>query len=70
MKSRENLQFPQSGNVRPKETARYLGIGLSTLYLYIKQKRIKPPIKHGERISVFDAEYVRELAKTGIGEVV
>jgi len=65
----QERQFPISGNVRPKASAEYLGIGLSTFYLYIKQGKIKPPIKHGERISVHNAEYIRSLAENGIGEV-
>ena len=61
--------FPQSGNIRPKDSAKYLSIGISTFYLYIKQGRIKPPTKHGARISVHSAEYIRELAENGIGEI-
>ena len=58
--------FPLSGNVRPKECAEYLGIGISTLWLWVKQKRIKKPTKHGSRVSVWSAEYIRELAQKGI----
>jgi len=38
--------FPVEGNVRAKQAALFLGIGLSTFWLMTKQKRIKKPIKH------------------------
>ena len=58
--------FPQSGNVRAKQSAQFLGIAQSTFWAWVKQGRIKKPTKHGARISVWDAEYIRELAKNGI----
>lgn len=60
--------FKLSGNVRPKECAEYLGIGISTFWLWVKQKRIKKPTKHGSRVSVWSAEYIRELAQNGVPE--
>ena len=69
MKNHEELEFPQSGNVRAKASAKYLSIGLSTFWLYIKQGKIKPPTKHGARISVWKAEYIRDLAENGVREV-
>jgi len=38
-------------NYRPKDAAKYLGVGLSTLWLYIKQGKIKA-IKISERVTV------------------
>lgn len=67
--NQEQYNFPEQGNIRPKESAKYLSIGISTFYLYIKQGRIKPPTKHGSRISVHSAEYIRKLAEDGIGEI-
>ena len=67
MKTQENLQFPQSGNVRAKQSAQYLSIGISTYWLWVKQGKIKQPKKHGARVSVWQAEYIRELAENGVG---
>lgn len=62
-------KFPKSGNVRAKQSAKYLSIGVSTWWLWVKQGRVRPPIKHGSRVSVWEAEYVRSLAKNGVPEV-
>ena len=69
MEAQENLQFPQSGNVRAKQSAQHLAIGISTFWLWVKQGKIKPPTKHGARISVWKAEYIRDLAENGVGGV-
>ena len=58
--------FLGSGNVRPGQAAKYLSIGLSTLWLYVKQGRIQKPLKLSTRISCFPAAYIRELAANGI----
>ena len=39
-------------NLRAKEACKYLGVGLSTLWLYAKQGKIKP-IKLSERVTIF-----------------
>ncbi len=70
MKTQENLQFPQSGNVRAKQAAQYLSIGISTFWLWVKQGKIKPPTKHGARVSVWKAEYIRSLADNGVSKEV
>jgi len=38
-------------HLRPKEAHKYLGIGLSTLWLYIKQDKIKA-IKLSDRVTI------------------
>ena len=38
--------------LRAKDAHKYLGIGMSTLWLYARQKKIKP-IKLSERVTVF-----------------
>ena len=58
--------FPRVGKVRVPQIAAYLGVGESTWWLYVKEGRVKPPVKYGARVSVWDAEYVRELADSGI----
>jgi len=63
-----HYQFPFSGNVRAKQSAQFLGIAQSTFWLWVKTGKIKKPKKHGARVSVWDATYIRELAKNGIGE--
>ncbi len=60
--------FPFEGKVRVKQAAPYLGVAVSTFWLYVKQGRIKPPMRYGARVSVWDAQYIRELAKHGIPE--
>ena len=58
--------FPNAGNVRANQCAAYLGIGLSTFWLYVEQGRVEKPLKYGKRVSVWDAGYIRELRTNGI----
>ena len=60
-------KFPHSGNVRAKQSAKFLSIGISTYWLWVRQGKIKPPTKHGARVSVWKAEYIRDLAENGVG---
>lgn len=60
--------FPREGRVRAKQIAGYLSIGLSTWWLYVRQRRVKQPTKFGRNVSVWDAAYVRQLAENGIPE--
>lgn len=62
--------FPLEGNVRVNKAHVFLGIGKSTFYLYVEQGRIKKPMQYSSRTSVWDAQYIRELAKNGIPEAV
>jgi len=39
-------------HLRPKEAHKYLGIGLSTLWLYVKQEKIKA-IKLSDKVTIF-----------------
>jgi predicted DNA-binding transcriptional regulator AlpA len=41
--------------LRPKELAEYLGIGLSTVWLYSKQGKIKR-IKMSQKVTLFNVE--------------
>lgn len=61
--------FPESGAVRAKQVAAFLGIGLSTLWSYASDKdgRIKKPTKLSPKISVWDAAYIRDIALNGFG---
>ena len=43
----ENIQ-----NMRAKEAHKYLGVGLSTLWLYVKQGKIKA-YKLSDRVTIF-----------------
>ena len=58
--------FPETGKVRVPQIAAHLGIGASTWWLYVNQGRVLPPVKFGARVSVWDAEYIRDLADKGI----
>ena len=42
-------------NFRAKDAAKYLGIGLSTIWLYAKQKKITA-IKLSDRVTIFKKE--------------
>lgn len=65
----QKKRFPLDGKVRAKEAAPFLGIAISSFWLYVKQGRIKQPMRYGARVSVWDAEYIRELANNGIPAV-
>ena len=58
--------FPTTGKVRVPQIAAFLGVGISTFWKYSDEGRIKPPTKYGARVSVWDAEYIRDLADKGI----
>jgi len=42
----------QIENMRAKEAHKYLGVGLSTLWLFVKQNKIRA-IKLSERVTIF-----------------
>lgn len=42
----------ENQNLRAKEACLYLGVGLSTLWLYAQQKKINP-IKLSQRVTIF-----------------
>lgn len=46
---------------RAKEVSEYLGIALSTVWLFAKQGKLTP-IKMSPRITVFDIEEIEKLA--------
>lgn len=45
--------------LRAKKLAEHLGIGLSTVWLYAKQGKIKP-IRLSERVTVFEVDEVEK----------
>lgn len=45
--------------MRAKQLAKYLGIGLSTIWLYAKQGKITP-LKISEGVTVFEVEKVEK----------
>ena len=53
--------FPKTGKVRATQIAARLGMGVSTWWLYVNEKRVQPPMKYGARVSVWNAEYINEL---------
>ena len=69
MKTEKSDIFPLEGSVRAKQSAKFLGIAKSTFWLWVSQGKIKKPTKHGSRVSVWDASYIRELAEHGVSEV-
>lgn len=58
--------FPVEGKVRVKQAAPFLGIAVSTFWLYVKQGRICRPMVFGPRVSVWEAAYIRDLARNGV----
>lgn len=60
--------FPTTGKTRAVQNAALLEMGVSTFWKYVKEGRIKRPMRFGARISVWDAEYIRHLAENGIPE--
>jgi len=46
---------------RAKEVSEYLGIALSTVWLFAKQGKLTP-IKMSPRVTVFDIEEIEKLA--------
>ena len=42
-------------NYRPKEAAKFLGVGLSTVWLYIKQNKLKAT-KLSDRVTIISKE--------------
>ena len=51
-------------NYRPKEAAEYLGIALSTIWLYAKQGRLHP-VKLSDRITIFKKSDLDHLIDQG-----
>jgi len=58
-----NEQFKHIKMMRAKQVSQYLGIGLSTVWLYAKQGKITP-IKLSERVTVFDIDEINKLFNT------
>ncbi|BAF73350.1 helix-turn-helix transcriptional regulator [Sulfurovum sp. NBC37-1] len=54
---------PRKQNYRAKEAAEYLGVALSTIWLYAKQGRLTP-IKLSPRITVFKKDELDNLGIT------
>ena len=47
-----HTETPTPQNLRAKEASKYLSIGLSTLWLYARQGKLKP-IKLSPRVTIF-----------------
>lgn len=54
-------------NYRARELAEYLGVGLSTVWLYSKQGKITP-IKISERVTVFSIDEVKKVFNLNNGK--
>lgn len=57
-----NQDFPNTGFTRAKQNAKFLGIGLSTWWLWVREGRTPKPIKLGARTTVWRAEDIHKLA--------
>lgn len=58
--------FPASGRVQRRWCAAYLGIAPSTFDWYVSQGRIAKGVKYSQRLRVWDASYIRQIADEGI----
>jgi len=58
-----NTQNQTPQNLRAKEASKYLSIGLSTLWLYAKQGKLKP-IKLSKRVTIFERSNLDNFIKT------
>jgi len=58
-----NTQNQTPQNLRAKEASKYLSIGLSTLWLYAKQGKLKP-IKLSKRVTIFEKSNLDNFIKT------
>ena len=47
-------------NMRAKEVAKYLGIGLSTVWLYVSQKKLHPT-KLSSRVTIFNKNEIDDF---------
>lgn len=56
----ENIQ-----NLRPKDAAKYLSVGLSTLWLYVKQGKIKS-YKISDRVTILKKEDLDGFINAGM----
>ena len=54
-------------NLRAKEAHKYLGVGLSTLWLYVKQGKITP-IKLSPRVTIFKKEDLDNFINTAMNQ--
>ena len=55
-------------NLRAKEASEYLGVGLSTIWLYAKQGKITP-IKLSQRVTIFKKEDLDNFINKNVDEV-
>ena len=55
-------------NIRAKDAAKYLGVGLSTVWLYAKQGKITP-IKLSERVTIFKRSELDTFINASVEEV-
>lgn len=53
-------------NLRPKDAAKYLGVGLSTIWLYVKQGKI-PAYKISDRVTIFKKEDLDNFISGNMG---
>ncbi|MFI2811332.1 helix-turn-helix transcriptional regulator [Microbulbifer sp. JSM ZJ756] len=63
MTTQPPFTFPsdQDAFVRAADCARFLGIGRSTWWAWVKQGKVQRPKKLGPRTSVWTAGYVRSV---------
>jgi len=62
-----NTEHQPPQNLRAKEASKYLGIGLSTLWLYARQGKLKP-IKLSPRVTIFKRSSLDEFINS-MGEI-
>jgi predicted site-specific integrase-resolvase len=56
---------PPKQNYRPQEAADYLGVAISTVWLYAQQDKLHP-VKLSPRVTIFKKEDLDHLIANGI----
>ena len=52
-------------NYRPKDAAKFLGVGLSTVWLYVKQGKLKT-IKLSDRVTIISKESLDNFINSSV----
>ncbi|RPH28333.1 AlpA family phage regulatory protein [Buttiauxella warmboldiae] len=56
----DNNPFPENGNVRMHQVARFLAMSESSVYRKMKEPNFPQPTRRSSRLVVFDAAEIRQ----------
>ncbi|MFN3889885.1 MAG: helix-turn-helix transcriptional regulator [Beijerinckiaceae bacterium] len=66
---KKNRAYPLTGWTTARETADFLHIGLSSLWLAVQQGRLPAPVKFGPKTTRFAAEQIRAVGSVPLSSV-